>query len=66
MPLTKGSSKKVIAKNFDELRHGKQFARTAKKFGKQKARDQMIAIALQESGKSKKARMPRRDANGFY
>ena len=51
MPLKKGSSKKTVAKNFDEVRHGGQFAKTAKKFGKKKAQKQMIAIVLSEKRK---------------
>ncbi|MGA2610742.1 MAG: hypothetical protein ABSH01_25125 [Terriglobia bacterium] len=58
MPLLKGRSRKTIRKNFHELRHGKTFSRTRKKFGKRKAQKQMIAIALstaRKSGKRKKA-----------
>ena len=52
MPLKKGKSKKVLAENFHELRHGKTFARTEKKFGKQRAEKQMEAIALKQQRKS--------------
>ncbi len=44
MPLLPG--KKNRAANFHELRHGKTFARTARKFGKAKAERQMVAIEL--------------------
>lgn len=62
MPLHKGSSKKVMSENFHELRHGKTYARTARKFGKNRARKQMIAIAMHEAGKS----IPRKDKRGYY
>ena len=52
MPLKPGRSRKVIAENFDELRHGKTFARTERKFGKRKAEKQMIAIALSTARKT--------------
>lgn len=44
MPLLKG--KKNRKKNFHELRHGKTFARTQKKYGKKRALKQMVAIEL--------------------
>lgn len=50
MPLKKG--KKNRKANFHELRHGKTFARTEKKFGKRKARKQMVAIVLNNERKS--------------
>jgi 1,2-phenylacetyl-CoA epoxidase catalytic subunit len=52
MPLKRGSSRKVVEANFDELRHGKTFARTAKKFGKRRAEKQMVAIALETARKT--------------
>ena len=52
MPLKKGKSKKVLAENFHELRHGKTFAHTESKFGKQRAQKQMEAIALKQQRKS--------------
>jgi hypothetical protein len=51
MPLLKGKSKKVLAENFHELRHGKTFTKTSRKFGKPRARKQMVAIALKQSRK---------------
>lgn len=51
MPLKSG--KGSMKANMSELRHGKQFAKTARKFGKDRARKQMIAIAMQEAGKRK-------------
>ena len=53
MPLTKGKSKKTVSKNISELHGGKTFAHTAKKFGKDKANKQAVAIALNTARKSK-------------
>lgn len=58
MPLLKGKrarTKKGLAKNAHELRHGPQFKKTAKKHGKKKALKQMIAIML-SAGRRKGAR----------
>lgn len=52
MPLRKGKSKKTREANFHELRHGKTFQRTAKKFGKKRAQKQMVAIELSNERKS--------------
>lgn len=52
MPLKAGKSKKVVAENFHELRHGKTFAHTEGKFGKKRAVKQMEAIALKTQRKS--------------
>ena len=51
MPLHKSGSKDATEKNFHEVRHGKQFARTEKKSGKGKARKQMIAVVLSNKRK---------------
>lgn len=51
MPLKKGKSKQVMEENFHEFRHGKTFARTARKFGKTKARKQMEAVVLKMARK---------------
>ncbi len=56
MPLLKGKSKKVMAENFHEFRHGKTFAKTAAKFGKGKALKQMEAVVLSTARKSPKAK----------
>ena len=55
MPLEPGED---VGDSLDELKHGKTFARTAKKFGKKKARKQSIAIAMKNKRKdaSKRAR----------
>jgi hypothetical protein len=54
MPLKPGPEH--LEENFHELRHGPQFARTAKNHGKKTARSQMIAIALETARKAKRAR----------
>ena len=55
MPLKRGSSQKTVSSNIRELHGGKTYARTAAKFGKEKANDQAIAIALSEARKYKGA-----------
>lgn len=63
MPMIRSSSKQATEKNFDEFRHGKTYAKTRKKFGKEKARKQMIAAVLsnkrkaEKRGKTRKSRM---------
>ena len=52
MPLIQSDSTAATEQNFDELRHGKTFKKTEKKFGKKRARKQMVAIVL---GNKKKA-----------
>ena len=52
MPMRKSGSKSATEENFHEFRHGKTFKRTAGKFGKDKARKQMIAAVLQNKRKS--------------
>ena len=52
MPLIKTGSKRALKENFHELRHGKTFSKTAKKFGKKRAVKQMQAIALNTQRKS--------------
>jgi hypothetical protein len=52
MPLIKSASKKATQQNFDEVRHGNTFKRTEKKFGKDKARKQMVAIVLSNKRKA--------------
>jgi hypothetical protein len=51
MPLIKSGSKQATKDNFKELRQGKTFAKTSKKFGKKKAEAQMDAIALKNQAK---------------
>lgn len=54
MPLEQGSSKAVQARNFDEFRHGKTFAATERKFGRDKALKQMQAVVLSTARKSRR------------
>ena len=51
MPLPKTKKALTKAETFDDLRHGKTFAKTASKYGKKRARKQMIAIALKRERK---------------
>ena len=51
MPLLPGKSRSVQEQNFHELRHGKTFAHTQKKFGKRRAEKQMVAIVLSNARK---------------
>ncbi len=44
MPLLPGKANRKT--NFHELRHGKTFAHTQRKFGKARAEKQMVAIEL--------------------
>lgn len=52
MPLRKSDSAAATRENFHELRHGKTFKRTKRKYGKKKAQKQMIAIALKNKRKA--------------
>ena len=54
MPLMKGTSDKTVSKNISELHKGKNYAHTLRKFGKEKADKQTIAIALEMRRKSGK------------
>jgi hypothetical protein len=56
MPLTKGSSKKVISSNIREFHKGKTYAKTKKKFGKARADEQAVAVAMNSAGKSRKVK----------
>lgn len=46
MPMVKSDTQAATEDNFDEFRHGKTFRHTAKKYGKKRARKQMIAAVL--------------------
>ena len=59
MPMKKSASKAATEENFYEFRHGKTFKRTEGKFGKGKARKQMIAAVLSNKRKSEKKRSSR-------
>lgn len=46
MPLTPGSSRKVISRNISEFHTGKTYARTKRKYGKRTADRQAVAAAM--------------------
>jgi hypothetical protein len=52
MPLKKSASKRATEENFHEFRHGKTYKKTRGKFGKEKARKQMIAAVLSNKRKA--------------
>lgn len=52
MPLKKGASAKTVSSNISELHKGKTYAATRRKYGKEKANKQAVAIALSEAKKS--------------
>jgi hypothetical protein len=53
MPLTPGSSQKVISENIREFHTGKTYEHTKEKFGKKTADRQAVAAAMQSAGKQK-------------
>ena len=53
MPLVKSKSKKAVSKNIKEFSKGKTFKKTSKKYGKEKAIKQAIAVALETQRRSK-------------
>ena len=53
MPLKPGKSKKTISKNIEEFHGGPTYNKTAKKFGKEKANKQAIAVAYANARKSR-------------
>lgn len=54
MPLKSGRSQKVIQQNISELHKGKTYKQTISKYGKKRADDQAVAIAMEKAGLSKK------------
>jgi hypothetical protein len=56
MPLLSGKSQSVVSKNISELHTGPTYQRTKKRFGKQKADKQAVAIALSKA----RERVPKR------
>jgi hypothetical protein len=61
MPLIKGNSKKTVSRNISEFHGGKTYAHTLDKFGKKKADDQAVAVALDTA-----RRYGKRYADGGY
>ena len=59
MPLKKSKSKKVISENIVEFHEGKTYASTLKKFGKKKADQQAVAVAL-STAREAGARIPKK------
>ena len=53
MPLKKGSSKKTISSNIGEFHGGKTYARTERRYGKDKADKQAVAVALNKARESR-------------
>lgn len=56
MPLEQSDTEAATEDNFDEVRHGKTFKRTAKKVGKKRARKQMVAMVLKNKRKASRKR----------
>ncbi len=54
MPLKRGSSRKTISSNIEELHTGKTYAKTRAKLGKAKADKQAVAIALSQARKGRR------------
>lgn len=52
MPLKSGSSKGVMSENIREFHHGNTYDRTKKKFGKEKANKQAVAVAYSKARES--------------
>lgn len=52
MPLKKGRSRKTVSRNISEFHKGSTYARTAAKFGKEKADKQAVAVALATARRS--------------
>lgn len=52
MPLIDSDTQNATRDNFHEVRHGKTYRRTSKKYGKKRARKQMIAIVLSNKRKA--------------
>lgn len=53
MPLKKGKSRKTVSRNIREFHTGKTYARTRAKFGKKRANQQAVAVALKQKRKSR-------------
>lgn len=62
MPLEKSDTQAATEENFDEVRHGKTFKRTAKKYGKKRAQKQMVAIVLKNKREAQRKASRRKRA----
>jgi hypothetical protein len=62
MPMEKSTSRAATERNFHDFRHGKTFSRTEKKFGRGKARKQMIAAVMSNKRKAKKRAKTRKSS----
>ena len=62
MPLLKSDSTAATEQNFDEQRHGKEFKKTARKFGKKRAQKQMVAVVLSNKRKAAEKKRAKRKA----
>ena len=60
MPLIQSDTQAATEANFDELRHGKTFRKTAHKYGKKRAQKQMVAIALSNKRKAQAKKSARK------
>ena len=54
MPLKKSAKKAVVGENIAEFHNGPTYAATKRKFGKAKANDQAVAVALSTQRRAKK------------
>lgn len=60
MPLVKSDTKAATEENFDEVRHGKTYRRTARKYGKKRAQKQMVATVLSNKRKAAQKKTKRK------
>lgn len=52
MPLRRGTSPTILSANIRELHGGATYARTAAKYGKERANKQAVAIAMSKKRES--------------
>ncbi len=57
MPLKKGTSQKTVSSNISEFHKGITYEATKKKFGKEKADKQAVAVALSKKRESAKGKV---------
>lgn len=61
-PMIQSDTQAATEDNFSEFRHGKTFKRTARKYGKNRARKQMIAAVLSNKRKARAKKVARKKA----